>query len=119
MRVASSLAHHKCTIHNEYGIAVKVSPVVQSHLERVGIVGLVRPHTVKAKNLRAGDVLIWPGSSRMCWEVTRPPEASGHRVKIVRCIEIRGGKRMPNRRSFTFRRNERLAVMNRDIGSAV
>jgi len=82
-------------------------------MDRLGIVGLHGLRTTRAKKLKPGDVLIRPGSSIMCWEVMRLPVEAGRSVKLIRCMEFKNGERGTNHRSFTFRRNERLAVMER------
>lgn len=82
-------------------------------MDRLGIVGLTNLRTTQARKLKAGDVLIRPGSSYLCWEVTRPPVEHSKSVRLIRCIEFKDGKRTKNRRNFTFLRKERLAVMDK------
>jgi len=92
---------------------MKVSALMEQHMDRLGMKGLVGLRTMRAKKLKPGDILIRPGSSLMCWEVMRPPAIKDRSVRLTRCMEFRDGKRRANRRSFVFGVNEKLAVMER------
>jgi hypothetical protein len=84
---------------------------MEKHLEKRGVVGLQNPRTVKAKKLTTGLILVWPGSSRLCWEVPLEPDIDDYKVRLKECRQYLNGEMTSNTRSFTFDRNERLAVM--------